>query len=309
MDSNVTSSVIESVPPTISAILSFPVILLIAIILWRKEIKCLILSIITKLEHGEIHSLSLSSIKIEFSEAIQDNSIILESIPFDNENLDFLKKRRKVLEVELSKEQNNSTSYAKLYYSVKYLYNSKGLKVLVFTNEKKFIGTTDVEEFLSYFEKEKPIYLQAYEQAYAKFLCELANKIEGKPIPSYSSKESYPRKSFKKYEELIKKLGPSKDESFTEKTLERLREGSPKILNEKDLQLTEEGNKKYFSTEDLLKALNFESDFIPITNNDKYCGIVEKSYIVQLIIENLLKTNREKEIKSVKNNPCELITK
>ena len=292
-------------------IISFPTVALIIIIFWRKNITCLMGEIEKKLKQGTVHSLSISGINIEFSEAEFNNPGIIESISLDsNEDLDFLRKRKKVLKIDLSKKQTT----ANLYYSIKHLYKFKGLKLLVFTIENEmFLRTMEVEEFLAEFEQQNLTYLQAYEQAYAKILVGLANVTEEKLKESSLYREQnqshcdedmnqshcngdilLPRKSFHKYKEILENLGKNSTEEFTSKNLQDISKNSKEKIPTQTLHLKEETCKECLSAKDLLEALNFNSDFIPVTEQGQYRGVVEKSYIVQLIIENLLKGDNEK---------------
>lgn len=293
---NLFPSTLTSIGEIIKSIVSFPAVALLVIILWGKDIKNLLKELEKKINQGTVHALSVSSFNIEFNEAAINNPQIIGAISIDsNEDLDFLRKRKQVLEVDLSKKQ----TIANLYFSIRHLYKFKGLKFLVFTTEYGILlRTMEVEEFLTVFEQKCPIYYQAYEQAYAKILFDLANIPDEKLDESLSCGEHdlvnrekvilVPSQSFNKYKEILANSGKNLKEEFTIHTLKEVSNKSDTIINQ-TLNLKEAKCNKCISAKDLYDALNFESDYIPVIIQGQYRGVVTKSYIVQSIIENMLK--------------------
>jgi hypothetical protein len=293
---NIFPSILTSIGEIIKSIISFPAVALLVIILWGKNIKSLLKELEKNINQGTVHALSVSGVNIEFNEAAFNNPQIIGAISIDsNEDLDFLRKRKQVLEVDLSKIQ----TIANLYFSIKHLYKFKGLKFLVFTTEfGVLLRTMEVEEFLAVFEQKCPIYSQAYERAYAKILISLANIPDEKLDESLSCGEHdlvnkrkdilVPSQSFNKYKEILAKSGINLKEEFTTHNLKEISKKSDTVINQ-ILNLKEGKCNKCISAQDLFEVLNFESDYIPVIVQGQYRGVVTKSYIVQSVIENMLK--------------------
>ncbi|MFY1112650.1 MAG: hypothetical protein AB3K77_13365 [Methanosarcinaceae archaeon] len=275
----------EFIISLLEILISFPAIVLLLVILGRKHIIGLVETFKTQLEKGKISSLKIRDFfEIEFTKI--ENNRLTEVSPTELETLDVHEKSSlnylpetierafttgrmsRILFVDLERHINT----AALYLYVRRLSEYFDLRLLVFVSGNKFLGTMGIKEFIYLMELEFPDYRVSYEHALLSIVGQ--ESLQGK----------------KRESSIIEKFTLSDIEG------KGLTAQLAVSLFGQNLSVERFESKDTLSVDDLLSILRIDSDFIPITKEGIYRGIVEKNHFVQLVIANFLQKSSEMEV-------------
>jgi hypothetical protein len=260
-----------------SALFSFPTIILIIIIIGRKHIAEIWTLLKSSIEKGWVRSVKIGKFfQIEWSNL--ENYQLTEIKSPNLENLDTFskstyhelpmiiekafteKKYSKILSVNL-RERIGS---APLYLYVRRLNNYFDLKVIVFMENKKLVGLIGVKELIYYLEKKFPAYNKAY-----KYAINISDELN---LNELIELEKGIIDKFRSYrgESVILDISYIKDLFGSTLFMESFK------------------MKQKMSKTDLTLLARFNYDFIPIIINNKYMGVLEKQRLIQEILINFV---------------------